>query len=331
MKKSIGLIFVLLILVLILGIIVLSHKPKNISQDIEWGVSFSKYSAEASGLNWREVYLAILDDLKPKSLRLPIYWREVEPETGEYYFDDYDWLVTQAEEREVKLILVIGSKAPRWPKRQLPDWAVELDEPIQQSKILDLNSKIIKRYRNLTNLYAWQVESEPLMASKGYPKLSNRFLSKEIKAAHSLDSEHLILVTDNGVKGFWLPVAGRGDILGVTMYQTFWNSYWGYYKFVYSLRLFWLKTNLVHLFYSQKPIIISELQGEYWEPGRPYETSLDDQLKLINLEQFKENIKQARKTGFEEVYFRGAEWWYWLKTKQEKPEFWEEAKKVIGG
>jgi len=115
----------------------------NISQDIEWGVSFSKYSAEASGLNWREVYLAILDDLKPKSLRLPIYWREVEPETGEYYFDDYDWLVTQAEEREVKLILVIGSKAPRWPKRQLPDWAVELDEPIQQSKILDLNSKIL--------------------------------------------------------------------------------------------------------------------------------------------------------------------------------------------
>jgi hypothetical protein len=88
---------------------------------------------------------------------------------------------------------------------------------------------------------------------------------------------------------------------------------------------------LVHLFYSQKPIIISELQGEYWEPGRPYETSLDDQLKLMNLEQFKENIKQARKTGFEKVYFRGAEWWYWLKTKQEKPEFWEEAKRVIGG
>ncbi len=330
MKKSILLIFILLALTFVLVVLIFLRKPANFTQDADWGISFSKYSAEASGLDWREVYLAILDDLKPKQLRLPVYWKEVEREPGKYYFSDYDWLVEEAEKRNIKLILAIGRKAPRWPASQLPDWAIDLEEPIQQSKTLDLNSRIITRYRNLNNLYFWQIEDEPYWTGQGFPKLNNGFLNKEIKLAKSLDSEHPILITDKGTFGFWLPAAGKGDALGISVYNNFWNSYWGYYKFSLPYQLFWVKANLVSLFYPQKPLIISELEGEYWEPCKPYETSLDYQLELMPLAEFRKNIEKARKIGFKEIYFRGAEWWYWLKVERGNAEFWEEAKKVMG-
>jgi len=330
MKKNILLIFILLFLTLIFIFLFFSRRPQNFSQDIEWGISFSKYAAESAGLDWREVYLAILNDLKPTSLRLPIYWQDIEREPGKYNFNDYDWLVAEAEEKNIKLILAIGRKAPRWPKEQLPDWMVDLEEPIQQSKILDLNSRIINRYKNLENLQTWQIEDKPYWSAKGFPKLSNRFLNKEIQSVDSLDPEHSVLVTDQGTFGLWLPVVGKGDILGITLYRNFWNSYWGYYNLPLPHYIFWVKANLVNLFYPQKPIIVSELEGEYWEPWKPYETSLDYQMELFSLEKLEENIKQARKIGFREVYFRGAEWWYWLKVKRGNAEFWETGKKVIG-
>ena len=49
----------------------------------------------------------------------------------------------------------------------------------------------------------------------------------------------------------------------------------------------------------------------------------------MDLERFQKNIKFAKKTGLDEFYLWGAEWWYWLKTKHDKPEIWEEAKKLF--
>ena len=49
----------------------------------------------------------------------------------------------------------------------------------------------------------------------------------------------------------------------------------------------------------------------------------------MNLEQFKKNIEFAKKTGLKEFYLWGAEWWYWMKEKQNKPEIWNEAKKLF--
>jgi len=52
-----------------------------------------------------------------------------------------------------------------------------------------------------------------------------------------------------------------------------------------------------------------------------WETTPEEQDKTMNLERFKGIIKYTEQTGFDEAYLWGAEWWYWLKTKQEKPEF----------
>jgi len=49
----------------------------------------------------------------------------------------------------------------------------------------------------------------------------------------------------------------------------------------------------------------------------------------MNFEQFKENIAYAKTAGFSENYFWGAEWWYWMKEKQNHPEFWNYAKELF--
>jgi len=46
---------------------------------------FQKHSEEL-GLDWKKTYLAILDDLKVKNLKLVAYWDLIEEEPGVYNF-----------------------------------------------------------------------------------------------------------------------------------------------------------------------------------------------------------------------------------------------------
>ena len=49
----------------------------------------------------------------------------------------------------------------------------------------------------------------------------------------------------------------------------------------------------------------------------------------MNLDQFKKNIAYAKKTGFDQFYLWGAEWWYWLKDEHNRGEIWNEAKNLF--
>ena len=71
------------------------------------------------------------------------------------------------------------------------------------------------------------------------------------------------------------------------------------------------------------------MQAEPWINGWTTDSALSEQFKSINAKKLRDNVEFAKKTGFPEIYLWGAEWWYWLKAKHDKPEFWEEAKKVI--
>ncbi len=331
-KRKKIIVIVLFVLIFIVFFVFLLRRPAGLVsnvEDIKWGVTFSKYFTEEMGLDWKETYLAILDDLKPKSLRLPLYWQDIEAQAGIYNFADYDWLASEAQKRNVELVLIIGRKLPRWPECHLPEWAASLNERSQQTRILKLISEIAGHYKDLGNLYLWQVENEPFFPFGECSLWGAGFLDEEIKAVRTLDSAHQIIVTDSGELSLWVPAAKRADIFGTTMYRIIWNKYLGYFKYPLPPRFFWLKANLVHLFYPQKPIIVSELQLEPWGEKLLKESPLEEQVKSMNLRQFEENIAYARQAGFPEVYLWGTEWWYWLKVKHNQPEIWETAKKLI--
>ncbi|MBI5045725.1 MAG: hypothetical protein HZC14_01825 [Candidatus Niyogibacteria bacterium] len=322
-------------LILFLGALFLlslaMRQPEGFSSDIAWGVAFSRPWSESLGLDWRKTYTAILDDLRPKSLRLPVYWPDVEVESGKYIWSDYDWMIYEAERRGTELVLVMGRKVPRWPECHAPEWAKVLDEKAQQEKILVLLSEIVKRYKDKTNIYAWQVENEPFLPFGECPGPDVSFLQKEIDLVRSLDVSRPVMVTDSGEFGSWFRAAKRADIFGTTMYRIVWSPWLGYVKYPLPPKFFWLKANLVRLFYPHKPIIVSELQAEPWAHKRVYDISWEEQSKSLNLRQFRDNINYARAAGFPKVYLWGAEWWYWLKVKYNHPEFWEEARQLFRG
>jgi hypothetical protein len=322
-------VFIIFLAALAWGFNRLSQPPVGITQNIKWGISFSRIFAVQMNLDWKETYSAILDELRPKSLRLPIYWEDVEPQEGQYTFGDYDWMVEQAKEKKVDMILAVGRKLPRWPECHVPTWARSRSEEVQQDKILLLISEIVKRYKNSENLFAWQVENEPFLAFGECPTADAGFLDREIALIKSLDNRHPIMVTDSGELSIWLRAAKRADIFGTTMYRVVYQKYLGYVEYPLPPKFFWLKANITRLFYPDKPIIVSELQAEPWGPKLLFELPLDEQEKSMNINQFRKNIAYAKEVGFSPAYLWGAEWWYWMKTINHDNSYWQEAKKLL--
>ena len=328
MIKKIFLIIVIVI-VIFYGYRALFKQPEGVSENIEWDIGFSKPFATDMGLDWKETYLAILNEMQPHYLRLPVYWQDIEPEQEKYFFEDYDWMVSEAGKRGVKLVLVVGRKLPRWPECHVPDWAKFLEEKNQQEKALDVLAEIVKRYKDSSYVYAWQVENEPFLAFGECPDLDAKFLDKEIALVRSLGGSRSIIVTDSGELSIWIRAAKRADIFGTTMYRTVYSKHTGYFEYPLPPKFFWLKANFTRLFYPGKPIIVSELQAEPWGPKLIYELPYEELERSMTIEKFRDNIEYARKVGFSPVFLWGSEWWYWMKVKYNQPEYWEEAKTLI--
>lgn len=319
---------------LIVGVFLFFKKPAGVTDDIKWGVTFSHTFAKQTGYDWRKMYIEMLDDLKPKILRIPIYWTETEKEKDKFNFTDYDFMIDEAEKRGVSLTLAIGIKTPRWPECHIPSWARTLDEKTMADELLLADAMIVQRYKKKTNIYAWQVENEPFLPFFGEcSDFDPLVVDAEIKLVKNMDTNRPVIITDSGELSIWLKAAKRADIFGTTMYRIVWSNafskYVGYIKYPIPPKFFWLKANLVHFFYKDRPIIVSELQAEPWAPGYLFEFPVSVQMESLDIEKFQNNIAYARKVGFPEVYLWGVEWWYWMKEKNQNPEFWDAAKKLF--
>ncbi|OGL59669.1 hypothetical protein A3E96_03845 [Candidatus Uhrbacteria bacterium RIFCSPHIGHO2_12_FULL_46_13] len=296
--------------------------------DQVYGVSFSSKQARALQLNSEEAYLAILDDLEVKSVRLAAYWDIIETSPGQFDFSELDWQIDEAGRRNVTALLAVGRKLPRWPECFMPDWARDLAPPQQNKHLLQMLRVVIERYRHREAVVAWQLENEPFVGWFGQcPKLDRTLLQEELNLVRSL-SPKPVVITDSGELSTWRRTARFADRFGTTMYRVTWNPYYGYGFYPLPASLYRLKARLWGL--NPSDVSITELQAEPWPPGKPLvEVSLDEQFRSMDFDRFQKNITFARATGFGEVYLWGAEWWYWMKTTQNHPEFWEEAKKLF--
>jgi len=304
-------------------------KP-SVSEKIVWGVNFSHKHAELLGLDWRETYLALIDDMGVENIKLATYWDLIEKEQGSYEFGDLDWQVETAQEKGVKLLMTVGMKAPRWPECHLPNWAEGMEKEAQQERILALIEKIVSRYSFSPAVVMWQVENEPFFPFGQCRWTDNNFLKKEIALVKSLDSlERPVVVSDSGEGSFWVQAARFGDIVGTTMYRKVWfHQLETYVSYPFPPVFYARKAKIVEKLFSKKVINV-ELQAEPWGPKLLYDSPLPEQEKTMNLGQFRKNIEFAQRTGFDEFYLWGAEWWYWMKEKQNQPEIWQEAQKLF--
>jgi hypothetical protein len=329
MKKILKkVLFVVLLLILLIGCFLFIGKPKQ-AENITWGVSFSQKYSEELGLDWKENYLAVIDDLKVKNMRLIAYWDLIEKEKDTYDFQDLDWQIEQAKERDIKIILAIGKKVPRWPEYHKPLWVQEEKIENENQELLVYLEKIINRYKDNENILVWQVENEPFFPFGKSHYADKETLKQEIELVKSLDNKRPIIVTESGELPFWFKSAKYGDMVGYSLYEKVWFHEMSIYltypmPSVFYNRKAWLVDKLFH-----KETICIELQAEPWGPGLTYTLSLEEQNKTMNTERFKKIIEFSKNTGEDTFYLWGSEWWYWMKEKHNDSQMWEEAKKVF--
>lgn len=306
-----------------------------VSENITWGVDFSQMQTELLGLNWKDTYLAIINDLGARNIKLHTQWDWVEGKRGEYYFNDIDWQLTKAKDKEVNVIYVLGIKTGRWPECHNPVWVNNLSEQQQKEVTLKYIKEVVQRYKDNEIITYWQIENEPFFHFGECPDWyykNDDFIKQEIALVKSLDPSRKIIVSDSGEGSMWLKAARIGDIMGTTIYRDAWmnisDGVGFYFHYFFSPVFYSRKALIVKELYG-KDVMCIELQAEPWVSRPFYDVALDEQFETMNIDLFKQNVEYAKGTGLDKFYFWGVEWWYWLKTTQNQPALWDEAKKLF--
>ncbi len=299
---------------IIISLIILAAQLDTAPTQVKFGVTYSPKYARYLKLDWQKTYTRILDDLQVRNLRLLSYWDILESERGQYDFTETDYLLQEAGKRGAKVILVVGVRQPRWPECHIPAWAKDLSADQRKKEALKLVEKVVERYKDEGAVWAWQVENEPLLKGfgEGCDVLDGGFLRREIELVRGL-SKKPIIMTDSGELGFWVTSMKESDIFGTTVYRQVHDKLLGYMTYPVPPSLYSLKSDLVRSLFakSNQKTIIVELQAEPWLANGNFLPAAG-QAKLFTIENFKSYINFAQKTGFDEAYLWGVEWWYFM-------------------
>lgn len=305
------------------------------ADEIHYGVNFSNQYAEQLRLDWHQTYLSILDDLGVKRIRLVAYWDEIEAQRDIYDFSQIKWQLEEAQKRDVEVILVTGRKVLRYPECYEPAWWEALaSQTEQEAEVYEFIHRTITELKEYGNIAMWQIENEPFFPfgecafNIGWQTLKN-----EIALVHSLDSRP-VLTQDSGEGGVWYPTYSLGDYLGISMYRRIWFDFWGlvfgrtiYFQYPLAHWTYKIKANLVHV--PMEKIIVTELQAEPWGPRISSDLTVEEKSRTMSRELFIDTLNYAQKSGFTELYFWGAEWWYFEKEVLGEPFYWNTAKAVL--
>lgn len=293
----------------------------------EFGATWSKPYAESLGIDWKAGYVAMLDDLGLRKVRIPVYWDEVEPSPGVQAFGDVDWQIAEASKRGAKVILSLGMRVPRWPECHIPAWAKDMEHAELLEKAREATGRAVERYRHEQAIVEWQVENESFLKFGDCPKISKEDLAAEIDVVRDLDARP-VLLQDPGEFSTWMKSAPLADDLGVSLYRLVWDKHVGYVHWPGIAGAYRVRAAIAGRYVRR--VINTEMQAEPWTTTPIVDMPIDEQLRQMNPKVLASNVRYARRIGFPETYFWGVEWWYWLK-QQGRPEMWDAGKALIKG
>lgn len=327
-KRVLLLLLAFFLFLIALGVfLVQKEKPETIT----YGLSFNVPYARELGLDYKEVYTALLDELGVRHLRLAAHWTLTEPEQDKYNFEELDHMLDEALLRGATVILGVGRRLPRWPECHVPPWAAELSWEEQKAEIREYIEAVVTRYKDHPSITHWQVENEPFLTVFAYEHcgdLDTEFLDEEIELVRSLDNTRPILVTDSGNLGTWSGAYKRGDAFGTSVYVYFWNPELGQFKTALPPSFYRLKDKLMRLRYGDQPTYLIELSAEPWLLEPVTDVPLEVQHTRMDVDKFNEILEYARETRYDRQYLWGGEWWYWLR-ERDIDDMWERAREVF--
>jgi len=294
--------------------------------EYDYGVTFSSKYARELGVDPKAVFDSMVNELGIKKVRLVAYWDEIEKVQGQYDFSDLDWQVERAEELGLDVILTVGRRVPRWPECHNPKWIQDKSWDEEKSELLVYMIEVVNRYKDSSAIKIWQVENEPFLTvyvpEICGSELDKNLLDREIELVRQLDEQDRpILTTDSGNLGSWWGAYKRGDMFGSTFYVYLANETIGGFKTIVNHNFYKFKHLLMKIFHGDKPIYLIEVSMEPWLTESIPNTSIEDQLKFMNVDRLEKVIEMSAKTNFDEQYLWGVEWWYYLR-ENGHPEIW---------
>lgn len=313
------------ILVFVLMVFLLIRKP--VPESITYGLSFNVPYALELGLDPREVFVALLDELGVRHFRLAAHWTITEPKQDEYDFSELDFMLEEAKARDAHVILAVGRRLPRWPECHVPEWATNLSWEEQKEEIREYMRAVVTRYKDHPSITHWQVENEPFLTVFAYEHcgdLDADFLDEEIALVRSIDNTRPILVTDSGNLGTWQGAYKRGDAFGTSVYVYFWNPELGQFKTALPPAFYRLKESVMEILHGSKETFLIELSAEPWLLEPVTDVPLDVQHTRMDVDKFNEILEYAKHTRYDKQYLWGGEWWYWLR-EQGETDMWNRA------
>ncbi len=291
---------------------------------VNYGISFNQDHAVDLGLDWKEVYTEMLNDLKPKYIRVAAMWSDVEEVKNQYDFSNVDFMMDEAQKHGAKAVLVVGQKAPRWPECHVPEW-LDYGQEGSKQHLLGYVEKTVERYKNHPALEIWQVENEPFIRFEfgNCENYDEEAIFDEIDLVRSLDSEHKILVTDSGELSTWWRSSKAGDLFGTTMYRVVRTPNGMKVSYAWMPAGFYrLKAALYGRTYND--YFVSELQAEPWfNDSNPTNTSIEEQEKTMDPTRLKKHFKYVEHVGTSRSYLWGVEWWYFMKEVKNDSRYWD--------
>ncbi len=311
----------------LVGFVLIGLSFREAPTRIQYGATFSPLYAEELGLDWRDVYRAVLEELDVKHLRLAAYWEHIERERDIYDWSELDFQIAEAKKHDADVVLSIGRRLPRWPECHIPAWVGSMPWDEQKIEIMQYLTAVVERYKEEETISMWQVENEPFLrvfADEHCGKVDASFLDEEIALVRTLD-DRPVMLTDGGNTGTWFETYKRADVFGTSMYLYFWNETAGAFRTALPASYYRIKANLMRLMFGERDVILSELSLEPWFGAAIETVSIEEQLRRMNIEKVEEILAYARASRLGIQYLWGIEWWYYVREKGH-PEFWERMK-----
>jgi hypothetical protein len=311
------------------------------------GTSFTKWRAEALGLDYRAAFKRILA-MRFAVVRLSASWRETE----EFGYADLDWLLAEAEQARQPVLVTVGMKALGWPEFYLPSGLDPQVAAVQRRAIVHAR-EVVRRYRDNPALVAWQIENEPFNRSGPQAwTIPRRVVRAEARAVRSLDPDRPLLVTtfahfDRGLdssssrhRSRWksrlglappaereaLSVLRRGDILGLDVYPSIgWLDETGRERVARAAPdqiaavAGWRRIAGA----QGKRLWVTEAQAEPWEARR----RSHGQPVSVQPEAIPELVKRLLGIGVDTILLWGSEYWLWREDNSEPR--WIEAASLV--
>lgn len=326
-------IFLLLFFTPFFFFLIFSPQPKVKPLTSEYGFTFTLRYASSLGLDSKEAFIFLLDNLKPISVRIPVYWDEAQPEEERLDFGQIKWMLKVAEKRQIPVVLALGYTLFRAPECYASAWTHSLDNEAFKKAFISFLEKTVGELKSFTIIEAWQIENEHQLALL-HPWcrfLGDKFLKEEVELVQNTDSEKRpIVITFGGpsrIGSFWQKPISFGDIFAVSFFTKSWNQYVHLYLNPFITRNFLAERTAADSL--GKRFWISELQAEPWPPRHMSETSPEVAKLTMNPDELKGKLSLLKEWGgAERVYFWGVEWWY-KEYLSGRPEMFELGKRIM--